>query len=144
MSTENREDPRIASTLALRVGRNANPAQVAEAVAQMWSEAESALIPIIGREGVAALLRRSAFLSASVHPWFLDSSRNGSKLTDPEALKLFIANQTADEALAGGTTLLSQFYGLLTNLIGPSLAGRILESAWIDLSSGETAQDHSL
>ncbi len=144
MSIENREGPRIVSTLALRVGRAANSKQIAEAIAQIWSDAESALIPIIGREGVAALLRRSLFLSASVHPWFLDLSKNDKKPLDFNALKLLIADRTADEAFAGGTTLFSQFYGLLTNLIGPSLAERILESAWVDSSSGETAQDHSL
>jgi len=144
MSIENREGPRIVATLALRVGRSTNSTQIADAVAQIWSEAESALTPIIGREGVAALLKRSLFLSGSAYTWLLNTPKGVHKFTDLDTLKSLIASQTAEEATAGSTALFLQFYGLLTNLIGPSLADRILESAWVDPSRGETAQDHSL
>lgn len=144
MSIENREGPRIVSTLAQRVGQGADSTHIADAIAQIWSEAEIALIPIVGREGVAALLRRSVFLATSAYPWFSDTRKNDTRAINFEALKLIIENQTAEEAKAGGTALFMQFYGLLTNLIGPSLADRILESAWVDSSRGATAQDHSL
>ncbi|QIE29655.1 hypothetical protein [Caballeronia sp. SBC2] len=144
MSIENREGPRIVPTLALRVGRSSDSTQIADAVAQIWSEAEAALIPIIGREGVAALLRRSIFLSTSAYAWFSDLPNGDVKAINFGAVELLIANQPAEEAKRGGAALLLQFYELLTNLIGPSLAERILQSAWVDSSRGKSAQDHSL
>ena len=144
MSIEKREGPRIVATLALRIGQSSNSTQIADAVAQIWCEAAIALTPIIGREGVAALLKRSLYLSGSTYAWLSIGPKTGNKSIDSDALKSLIAGQTTEEATAGGTALFLQFYGLLTNLIGPSLADRILESAWVDPSSGETAQDHSL
>jgi len=144
MSIEKREGPRIVATLALRVGRSTNSTQIADAVAQIWSEAALALTPIIGLEGVAALLKRSLYLSGSTYAWLSIAPKTGNQPIDFDTLKSLIADRTAEEAMAGSTALFAQFYGLLTNLIGPSLADRILESAWGDLSSGETAQDHSL
>ncbi|WP_165989423.1 hypothetical protein [Caballeronia sp. SBC1] len=144
MSIEKREGPRIVATLALRVGRSTNSTQIADAVAQIWSEAAAALTPILGQEGVAALLKRSLFLSGSTYAWLSITPKGANKSIDLDMLKSLIAGRTAEEATAGSTALLLQFYGLLTNLIGPSLADRILESAWVNPSSGETAQDHSL
>jgi hypothetical protein len=144
MSIEKREGPRIVATLALRVGGSTNSTHIADAVAQVWSEAAFALTPIIGQEGVAALLKRSLHLSTSAYAWLSIAPQTAHKSIDFDALKSLIAHRTADEAIAGSTALFLQFYGLLTNLIGPSLADRILESAWVDPSSGETAQDHSL
>ena len=144
MSIENREGPRIVATLALRVGRSTNSTQIADTVGQIWSEAAFALTPILGQEGVAALFKRSLFLSASTYAWLAITPTDDKKSIDLDALKALIANRTAEEATAGSSALFLQFYGLLTNLIGLSLADRILESAWVDPSSGETAQDHSL
>jgi hypothetical protein len=89
------------------------------------------------------LLKRSLHLSSSAHAW-LSIAPPTVKPIDLETLKSLIAGQTALEATAGSSALFLQFYGLLTTLIGPSLADRILESAWVDPSSGETAQDPSL
>ncbi|MGI4814484.1 MAG: hypothetical protein ACRYG5_11220 [Janthinobacterium lividum] len=144
MSIENRQGPPIVATLVLRVGRSTDSTHIADVIAQIWSEAEFALTPLIGREGVAALLKRSLFLSASVYAWLLETPKGNNKSVDADALKTIFASRTAEEATAGGTALFLQFYGLLTTLIGPSLADRILESAWVDPSRGETAQDHSL
>jgi len=144
MSIEKREGPRIVATLALRVGQTTNSTQIADAVGQIWSEAAFALTPILGQEGVAALLKRSLFLSASTYAWLTITPTDDKKSIDLDALKALIANRTAEEATAGSSALFLQFYGLLTNLIGPSLADRILESAWVDPTSGETAQDHLL
>jgi hypothetical protein len=144
MSIEKREPPRIVATLAFRVGGSTNSTHIADAVAQIWSEAAFALTPIIGQEGVAALLKRSLHLSSSAHAWLSIAPPTVSKPIDLETLKSRIAGQTALEATAGSSALFLQFYGLLTTLIGPSLADRILESAWVDPSSGETAQDPSL
>jgi hypothetical protein len=141
MSIENRQGPPIVATLTRRVGRSTDSTHIADSIVEIWSEAEFALTPLIGREGVAALLKRSLFLSASSHSWLWDSQKGNNKFVDVNALRTTIANQTAEEASAGGATLFLQFYGLLTTLIGPSLADRILESAWVDPSRGETAQD---
>jgi hypothetical protein len=144
MANKNREGPRIVSILALRVGQSTDSKQIARALAETWSEAEAALIPIIGAEGVAALLRRSIFLSSAAHAWFAALPKSARRVSDFGAVSSLIAEQPAQEALAGSTSLLLQFYNLLTSLIGLSLAERILETAWIGLSRGESAQDHSL
>lgn len=144
MSIEKREGPRIVATLALRIGLSTNPVQIADAVAQIWNEAALALTPILGQEGVAALLKRSLFLAATTFGWLSITPTGDNRSVDLDTLKALIATRTAEEATAGGSALFLQLYGLLTNLIGPSLTDRILESAWVDPSSGKTAQDHSL
>jgi hypothetical protein len=144
MSMQNQESPRIAATLAHRVGQSANSTQIADAVAHIWSEAECALIPIIGKQGVVALMKRSLFLSSPAHIWLANMHQGVQTSMDLATLKSQIAQQTADEALAGSETLLLRFYEVLTSLIGPSLADRLLDPVWANPSSGETAQDRPL
>ncbi|MGI4982077.1 MAG: hypothetical protein ACRYGL_01855 [Janthinobacterium lividum] len=144
MSNEKREGSRIATVFTLRMGRETSSRHTAEILTGILREAASALTPIIGREGVPALLKRSVVLTASSHPWLLDAGRNGTSPMGFDMLKVLIEGQTKEEALTGSMTLISQFYGLLSNLIGSSLADRILESAWVDSPRDETAQDHLL
>ena len=141
MFMQNQESPRIAATLAHRVGQSANSTQVADALARIWCEAESALIPIIGKQGVLALLKRSLFLSSPAHIWLANMHQGVQTSTE---LATLIAQQSVDEALTGSMTLLLRFYELLTSLIGPSLADRLLDPVWANPSSGETAQDRPL
>ncbi|MGI4862042.1 MAG: hypothetical protein ACRYHA_34955 [Janthinobacterium lividum] len=142
MSNEKQEGARIAMVFALRMGQETSPGHTAEILTGILKEAALALAPVIGREGAPALLKRSVVLTASRHPWLLEAGRNGTSPMDFGMLKLLIESQTKETALAGSTTLISQFYGLLSNLIGSSLADRILESAWVDSPRDTTAQDH--
>jgi hypothetical protein len=136
-------DPQNGRTapLAHRVGRDADAAQVAEAMAATWREIDAALAPVIGRGGVAALYKRSVHLTRTAHPWvdtLLGGVQGGMDLA---ALRSLFAAQGSAEACACGNDLLQTFYQLLGSLIGASLTERLLRSVWATSSSGTPAQD---
>jgi len=106
----------------------------------VWRDVDSALSPIIGKRGVAALFRRSLYLTQAAHPWLAQDA------TEPEpfqALHSALTGQTAAVALAAHDALLRHFRTLLGRLIGVSLTDRLLQPV-LDLpSGGGAAQDLS-
>ncbi len=62
---------------------------------------------------------------------------------DLAALKTVLAQQSSADATSGGDALLKTFVELLTTLVGPSLAERLLRSVWANSLSGPPAQDTS-
>ncbi len=115
--------------------------QIADAMIATWQEIDAALTPIIGRKGVVALYKRSLYLTVAAHPWLAGVHEGSQAEPDLEALKSVVAKQGSAEAAAGANALLQTFNQLLGSLIGPSLTGRLLRSAWADAPSGPPAQD---
>jgi hypothetical protein len=120
----------IAASLMRQAGRGASAAQVAESVAATCREIEDALTPIVGTRGVAALVHRSVHVAAQTHAWLSDSEPGLPQTVDLRALTARPAHQSAADAAAGGALLLHTFHTLLASLIGASLTGRLLRSAW--------------
>lgn len=135
------DSSRIAAPLANRVAQDANAAQIADAMAATWQEIDAALAPIIGSKGVAALYKRSLYLTAAAHPWLAGTRDSAHAAIDPAALKSVVAQQSSADAALGGNALLQTFHQLLGSLVGPSLTERLLRSVWADSSSGPPAQD---
>ena len=129
--------------LANRVASDADPAQIAAAVATIWNEIDDALTPIVGPQGLVALYRRTVHLAAAQHPWLAGRDEGVLTDTDPAVLKSVLASRSSAEAAAGGNAFLNTFHELLASLIGPSLTKRLLRSAWEPPSSGPAAQDTS-
>ncbi|NRF70196.1 hypothetical protein HLB44_24620 [Aquincola sp. S2] len=102
---------------------------------------DAALTPIIGGRGVAALYKRSLYLSAPAHPWLAGMHEGSTAAIDLIALRSVVSQQSGDEAVQGGNTLLLTFHKLLGSLIGLSLTERLLRPLWADSSSGPPAQD---
>ncbi|MDB5815997.1 MAG: hypothetical protein JWN23_3114 [Rhodocyclales bacterium] len=131
------------TALAHSSGKPVAAAQIADAMVSTWLEIDAALRPIIGQGGVAALYKRSLYLSAQAHPWLGSTQEGVQAPMDLAALKVVIAEQTNANAAAGSRALLHTFNELLTSLVGPSLTERLLRSVWANSFSGSPAQDSS-
>ena len=130
--------------LAERAGDGADAARVPDTVVVLWHEIDSALHPMIGRRGVAAVYYRSLTLAVAAHPWLAQGHPGAQAIAiDPTALKAALATQAATEALAGGGALFQSFHALMTSLVGASLTDRLLRSVWVHSSNTSPAQDTS-
>ena len=138
---ESRDSVQATAALALRVGTGANAAQITDAVVSIWQEIDAALCPIIGQRGVAALYKRSLYLTAAAHPWLGGIGEVVQPSLDPGPLRSTLYAQTSDDARATGAALLTSFHALLGTLIGPSLTERLLRAVWANTSNGPPLQD---
>jgi hypothetical protein len=131
----------IASFLSDHTRPGASSSQIAGSVAAACRGIETALAPMIGRRGVAALLGRSLYLTARKHRWIEGMTEGNQSDIDIEGFESSIARQTSANAAAAGQLFLSTFNNLLMNLIGPPLSRRFLRPVWTNSLSGMAAQD---
>lgn len=127
--------------LARRVGEGADSATVAAAAVSIWQDVDVALAPIIGQSGVAALYKRSLYLTLVEHPYLVTAYEGSLRAGEFVGLNTALAQQTPADALAATIALLNTFHDLLTHLIGGSLFERLLRSVWDKPSSGDAAKD---
>ncbi|MEP7313298.1 MAG: hypothetical protein ABI859_11995 [Pseudomonadota bacterium] len=118
-------------------------AQIADALIATCARIDTALTPIIGSRGVAALSKRSIHLAGQSHPWLLDPSQGPQSALDLVALRSGVAAQNDAEAAAGGELFLHTFSEVLARLVGASLTEQLLRSVWARPSSSAPAQDIS-
>lgn len=119
---------------------DASAEQIAEAADRIWRDIDAALAPIIGQDGVAALLRRSQYLVREAHPWLDAFPKDAPPVPAFDALRSTLSSRSASEAAQGNGALLQVFHDLLASLIGASLCERLLRSVCIFASSGPAAQ----
>lgn len=143
MSTLSEESRQILASLTHRVGPNADIATTAQAIASILQNMDTALTPIIGHQGVAALYRRSLHLCAANHPRLASTCDRVQAGMDLTALKSVLVEQSEADALFFGEVLLTTFYELLTTLIGPSLTARLLRGVWEPSLSDTPSQENS-
>ena len=143
MPTPSPQRDLIAAALARRSGQAADAARISDAVISALQEIDAALAPIVGQRGVAALCKRSLFLTTAAHPWLAGTHDGTQAAIDLAPLKAALAQQTSGDAAAGGTALFVNFHELLGSLVGPALTERLLRSVWTPSSSGEPPQDTS-
>lgn len=143
MPVETQEGRQISTALVHRVGGDATAPQIAAAMVAIWHEIDDALTPILGKGGVAALYKRTLYLTGTAHPWLALRREDLSTGVDLAALKAVLSQQASAAAAAGGNDFLQTFHMLLTSLVGPSLTERLLRSVWARPSSGSPAQDTS-
>lgn len=143
MSALNEESRQIVAALAHRVGPNADTACIALATVSILEAMHTALTPIIGQQGVAALYRRSLHLCASRQPRLADISERVQTALDLSALNSELVTESEADALLFGEVILTTFYELLTTLIGPSLTARLLRDVWKPSLSDTSAQENS-
>ena len=135
------EESGLPAPLAHRVGRDANATQIADAVAATWQEIDTALAPILGSRGVAALYKRSLYLCGATHPWLAVLHEGVQTGVGLAPLKTLLTRQGSADAANAANALFQTFHQLLSSLIGPSLTERLLRSVWSDFSGGSPAQD---
>jgi hypothetical protein len=129
---------------ALSVERGDDASAVATTIVATWRDIDAALAPIIGGGGVAALYRRSVYVTAIAHPSLSSLSSPHAHLggaIDLPALSAALARQDLVTATAAGDALLQAFADLVGTLIGPALAERLLAPVWSHFPSGSAAQD---
>jgi hypothetical protein len=141
MNAQKPKNPLAPPPLGDRLTEGASCAEVAEAVAAIWLEITEALHPVIGHRGVAALYNRSLKLTTPAYPWLALAYQGALDSVDPAALKAIVAQQTAAEAIAGGSALFQSFHTLIASLVGSSLTDRLLRSVWDHSSGASSAQD---
>jgi hypothetical protein len=127
---EGQTSKRILDTLKHRANGQPGAGSTAACVAALCEEIFTALTPIVGPRGVAALYKRSLFLTSHEHPVLLGLHADVQQDTDLSALTATLMSLSETEAAHVGAALLSSFYELLASLIGPSLTERILRSLW--------------
>jgi hypothetical protein len=140
MPMESQDGRQTTAALARRVGNSASATQIADAIVSIWQEIDAALRPIIGQRGVAALYKRSLYLTASTHAWIGGTHEGSQAAVDLAPLRSVLAQQSSDDARSGGSALLTSFHGLLGTLVGPSLTERLLRDVWANTSNGAPTQ----
>ena len=108
----------------MRISRMSGSAGVVEAILHTIGDLTTALAPVIGSRGVAALYARSVHIARRAHAWLPDESESST-----EGLKVLHSTLTehgdTDNA-AAAVAILTSFNALLVSLIGSALATRLL------------------
>lgn len=139
---DSQEIGRVTAALTQRVAEDADSRQTADAISAMWADIESALQPVLGQRGVAALFKRTLHLTATRHPWLAALSLGSTdSAVDMVELTEFFAQQSPSVATEAGCALFAIFRDLLTTLIGDRLSDRLLQPAWSTSSRAPSAQD---
>jgi hypothetical protein len=122
----------------------ADDAQAGSALSvAIWQRISGALSPVIGAGGVIALYRRSLHLSRAAYPWLTTAPDDRSMAGELAALLALLQQQSREDAIAAGRSMLRTFNDLLISLIGRSLTEHLLASVWDNAARGSAAQDIS-
>lgn len=131
------------AVLARQVAAGASPEVVADAACELWRRIDANLSPIIGRHGVAALVKRSLHLTRISHPALSAAASADARPGDFRALRAALAAQASADAAASNAALVSTFYDLLSSLIGATLTERLLDPVRTGPSTDAPARDSS-
>ena len=131
------------------------PDSTAQDALLLWQRVDAALSPIIGRQGVLGLYKRSLYLSRERWP---DLAAPAGADTGPDpapyaGVQTALARLSPGDARDAQAELLLNFCRLLGSLVGAALAGQLLAPAGVPAatislslsasptSSGAAAQD---
>lgn len=130
----------IRRTLRRRAGDFPDALAIAHATSEIWLLMSAQVAPVIGDNGIEAILKRALHLTSVVFPWL--ASLDGPLDNDSFAARMaeLMAGRESVVAAQAGSSLLITFTELLTTLIGNSLTRRLLDSVW-DAESGVAEQE---
>jgi anti-sigma-K factor RskA len=144
---ENRSSPmpaenRMMQTMFARQSAAvADASRIAEMAVSSWRDVGFALSPIIGVAGVAALFKRSLYLTRGAHPCLATVLEDQTQPDELTAMQSVLAQHTSATAVAANIALLQHFEDLLISLIGLSLTERLLRPVWDKPSRDQAEQD---
>ncbi len=120
----------IRRTLKLRAGDSPDSLAIAKATSEIWLQMSDRLTPVIGGNGVDAILKRSLHLTGVVFPWMAipDAQLDSDSL--PVRIGELLAGHEPIAAAQASSSLLITFTELLATLIGNSLTRRLLDPVW--------------
>lgn len=129
------------AVFAQRCAKDASAHQIADVACATWRDINIILSPIIGQQGVAALIKRSLHLQHVNYPVL--KAIQGSIILPGgfPALHALLIKETTTNAILINNSLLNTFYELLTNLIGVSITHQLLHSIFAPPSNGDPVQD---
>lgn len=123
-------------------------AQIADLSVSTWRAVDAALSPVIGQRGVAALYKRSLYLTRADHPCLSAVYEGELGPGEFAGLHTALSAQSNADAAAANGALLQAFHDLLANLIGALLTRQLLRSVlppsiFDNPSGGHAVQDTS-
>ena len=130
----------IESTLLDRFEEKSSSVAIADAIANIWEEIDSALHPVIDKRGVAALFHRSLAITAKAYPW-LPLPERPLQATDTTPVHAAFLLQESPTIIKCSAMQLQTFHDLLAGLVGSSLTERLLRSVSSNLFDGHRPQD---
>jgi hypothetical protein len=142
----------IQAAFAQLANEGADAARIADLSVATWREVDAALSPIIGQRGVAALYKRSLYLTRAEHPCLATPYEGDGLLGEFAGLQTALSRQSSSSAAAANGALLQTFHDLLARLIGAALTDQLLGAILknspprkpaSDNPSGHAAQDTS-
>ncbi|PTT91755.1 hypothetical protein DBR42_03260 [Pelomonas sp. HMWF004] len=130
------------AALTRQVAAGASAQTIAAIACAAWQRVDDALSPIVGRQGVAALFKRSLHLAQAKHPKLAAVATADTSPGDFSALHAVLASQSGADAAALNTAVLTAFRDLLYSLIGAALTEQLLTPVWAPSYTDAPAQDH--
>lgn len=110
---------------------------VANAAMARWEVIADALTPVLGRRGVAALYRRTIYVTGRTYPCILQAFETTEPVTFKNLRKV-LTQQSVEVATAVADASIENFHELLNNLIGVPLTQTLLGSVWSPFSGSPT------
>ncbi|PKN42119.1 MAG: hypothetical protein CVU60_07830 [Deltaproteobacteria bacterium HGW-Deltaproteobacteria-18] len=120
----------IRRTLRRRAGNSPDALAIANATSEIWLQMSARLTPVIGSNGVDAILEQALHLTGVVFPWLASPDEQMDSDSLPECIAELMAGREPVVAVQAGSALLITFTELLVTLIGNSLAKRLLDPVW--------------
>ena len=130
----------IRRTLMQRAGDAPDARAIAKATFETWLLMSAQLTPVIGGNGVEAILKRSVHLTSVVFPWMAIPDAQLDLDSLPGRISVLLAGREPAAAAQASSSLLITFTELLATLIGNSLTKRLLDPVWVP-ASGVVAQE---
>lgn len=118
----------IRRTLRQRAGDSADAIAIAKATSETWLLISAQLTPVIGGNGVDAILNRALHLTSAAFPWLAISDEPVDHESLPLRISMRMAGRDPVAAAQASSSLLITFIELLATLIGNSLTKRLLAS----------------
>lgn len=134
------------SALAQLAANGVDPEQIADIALSTWRGVDAALSPIVGQRGVAALYKRSLYLTKAEYPCLAPVYEGELEPGEFATLQLALSQQTSSNAADANGALLQTFHELLVKLIGAALTDQLLRTvvdplSFDNSSSGDAVQD---
>jgi hypothetical protein len=135
-SSDDDGSEKIAAALIGLLEGHVDAAMVAGVVGRTWIDIESALSPVLGKRGVAALYKRSLHLSGPGHGWLSEIEEASTSVIDFDVLQKAFIGQGNAEATSAAIAMLKAFCELLISLVGVALTERLLSPLLISFKAG--------
>lgn len=113
---------------------------VADAAVARWESMVDALMPVLGKRGVAALYRRTLDVAGRTHPCLLLARETADHVRFEQLHQVLLA-QPANQAAMATDASIQTFHELLNSLIGIALTQKLLGSLWSPTFSGSPVQN---